>query len=757
MTLTEVYRAPRRLPLLLRLVPLLLCAAVLAGCLPAAVAGKPEAVLPTVIYNSAGQEVYRFHAGQDRQPVSLATVPAHVRAAFIAVEDPRFYDHPGIDLPSVFRAALHNTLRAAGWRRSGLQGASTITQQLARNLWLGHEQTWQRKLSEALLALRLELTYSKDEILELYLNQIYFGNGAYGIDRAARRYFGKAVPDLTVAEAAMLAGLINGPTLYDPYAHPDAARERRDLVLAAMVRNGALTPEAAATAKAEPASVGAQEPAPNGNSYVDHVIDILTRPDLAARHGVVPREAAALATAGLKVYTALDGGLQALAESAVREIMAAADREYGLAGAPERPEAAAVLLDPVSGRVLALVGGRIRSGMRQYNRAADARRQPGSAFKPFAAYLPALEAGLGPATILDDAPAALTADGRSLWPENYDHRYRGLVPLRYAVEQSLNAPAVRAMRAAGGAPAALAYARRLGFEGLTEQDAGEALALGGLTQGVTPLEMASAYGTLAYLGTRVSPTFILRIEDARGRILYTARPRKEQPVTRAAAYLMADILRGVIRQGTAYGHTRGFHGWPAAGKTGTSDGNLDAWFAGFTPELVGVVWTGYDAPRPLPWTGAFVPVRIWNRIMTQAVTAKPPEWRPPPDLVLLTVCRRTGKLPTEICPEVVTELFHRSHLPRDAGQLLVRATAVASPEGWLLWQEGCSGTPENRLFIRRPEPYLRHPSAPHDPRWLPADADAELPSALCTPAPRERILWRDLLPPWLGGRRPPKP
>lgn len=707
--------------------------------------------IPTVIFDHEGQEVYRFHGGEDRQPISLAEVPVHVRAAFVAVEDPRFYDHPGLDLFGIGRAVINNLLRALGVRDSDLQGASTITQQLARSRWLNQEQTWSRKLSEAVLALRLELTHDKDQILEMYLNQIYFGNGSYGVERAARRYFDKHVSQITLAEGALLAGLINGPTLYDPYTRPESAQERRDTVLDAMVRSGVITAAEAEEAKETEIAVADLPPTELlGNSFVDHVIDILTRSDLAAAYGIKPYDDAALARMGLRVYTSLDQSLQAIAEQAVRETMAAADTEYHLTDEEERPEAAVVMLQPSTGQVRAMVGGRERTGMREYNRAADAQRQPGSAFKPFVAYLPALEAGVSPATILDDAPASLTTDQTSVWPENFDFRYRGLVSVRYAVEHSLNPVAVRAMRRGGGPASGLGTAVRFGFQSLSDQDKQEALALGGLTGGVTPLEMASAYGALANQGNRVSPALILRIEDGAGKVLYVAKQAQDQVVSRASAFLMVDMLKGVIRRGTAYGFTQGFHGWPAAGKTGTTDDNLDAWFAGFTPDLVTVVWTGYDTPQPLKWTGAFVPVRMWQEIMTQAVTEPPKDWDSPPEVVSLAVCRRTGAIPDSLCPpsDVVTELFHRQHVPRDAGDLLVEARVIETEEGQQIWQPGCGPKPEPQLFVRRPDPYLRHPTAPDDPRYVPADAADELPETVCQSASGQGS-WDEWLPDWL--------
>jgi len=701
--------------------------------LPSAV---PDWAATTILYDRSGAEVFRFHGAEDRQPIALDQVPGAVKAAFLAIEDPRFYKHGAFDLRGILRAGWNDLLRAVHLRHSGLQGASTITQQLARDAWLGQQQTWSRKLQEAGLAVWLESVHSKDEILELYLNQIYFGNGAYGVQRAAQLYFHKPAAQLTPTEGALLAGLINGPSEFDPYAHPDAALARRNLVLDALEQQHALSPAAAAQARAAKLGVAPLTQGPQGNAFTDTVLALLTDPARAAAYGIDADTAANLESSGLRVYTTLDPKLQATAEAAVRDGMAKADQEYGLTGPTARPEAAAVLLQPGSGHVLALVGGRQRTAQRQFNRAVAARRQPGSAFKPFADYTPAIEAGLSPATVLDDAPVSLTPDGHSVWPENYDHRYEGLVSLRYAVEQSLNPVAVRALRVAGGPARGLASARRFGFQHLTDQDAGEALALGGLTQGVTPLEMAVAYGTLANLGTRVDPVLITRIEDAKGKVLYSAPVQQQSVVSAAASYLMVDTLKGVIQRGTAYGFTNGFHGWAAAGKTGTTDDNRDAWFNGFTRDLVTVIWTGYDTPKPLPWTGAFVPVQIWNAIMNQAVTAPPKDWQPPADVVRATVCRRTGMLVNDLCPpdQAVSELFLQGHVPTDAGNLLVRVWAVPGPSGgWQLWQPGCYGLPQARVFIHRPEPYLRNPAGPNDPHYIPADAGDELPTAICTP------------------------
>ncbi|MFZ5816373.1 MAG: transglycosylase domain-containing protein [Bacillota bacterium] len=723
----------------------------LAGC--SVIATAPDLTqldwsTSTVIYDRHGEEAYRLHGGENRTPVKLKAIPAHVRNAFIAIEDPRFESHQGINPRGIARAAWRSTLHMLGLPGGRLEGGSTITQQLARDGWLTHEVSIKRKLQEAWIAIQLERTYTKDQILEMYLNQIYFGRGAYGIEAAALTFFGKEVGELNLAEGAQLAGMINGPSYFDPYEHGEDSIERRNLVLSAMLKERLITQEQYAEAKAFEPVLGSKErkAQAEGNDFVDYVITILqgTKPGLAERYGVNLGEVDSLARAGLKVYTTLDPELQALAEQAVADQMAAAEREYGISGKGPKPEAAVVAMDPKSGQVLAIVGGRERAGMLEFNRATDALRQPGSVIKPLVAYLPALEAGLSPATILDDAPVMRSNDGKGVWPQNYDFRYLGLKPMRFGVEQSINPMAVRAMQAAGGPAKAADYARRFGLTTITREDENLALALGGISKGTTVLEIATGYSAIANMGVKVEPTVVTRIVDRNGQVLFEAHPEKERVVKPASAYLMIDMLKDVVRKGTAYGFTGGFRGWPAAGKTGTTENNRDAWFTGFTPDLVVTVWNGYDNPdNHLPWTGAFEPVKIWNRIMTGAVTERPADWPRPADVVSLSVCRSTGMLPNELCPkdQVGQELFVRGTEPKGAGNLLVKARAVLvqakSPDGkstypqWQLWQMGCPGKPVDRVFIRRPQPRVTHPTDPWNPKYVPADAANELPTVTC--------------------------
>lgn len=731
----------------------LVLAGFLVGC--GAIASAPQLSelkwdSSTILYDRNGDELFRFHAGEDRTPVKLRDVPEHVRKAFIAIEDPNFPTHKGVNLRGIARAAWRSTLYLTGLPGGRLEGGSTITQQLARDAWLNQEVTVKRKLQEAWVALNLERLYTKDEILEMYLNQIYFGQGAYGIDAAAKTFFGKEVGELTVAEGAQLAGMINGPSYYDPYEHPQASLDRRELVLQAMLKHGYIDQDEFDKASTEKVKLDRKESTQKlqGSHFTDYVITILqdAKPGLAKQYGLELEITDDIAKAGLRVYTTLDPTLQKLAEEAVAEQMAAADKQYGLVGQDPRPEAAMVAMNPKTGEVLALVGGRERKEMLGFNRATDSDRQPGSAIKPLAAYVPALEAGLSPATILDDAPVMLTQNRKTVWPQNYDFKYLGLRSMRYGVEQSLNPMAVRAMQAAGGPSRGADSARRFGLNGITKEDQHLALALGGVTNGVKALEMTTAYATLANLGVKVDPVVITKVEDRRGNVLFKAKPQRTRVVSQGIAYMMVDMMKDVIRKGTAYGFTGGFKGWPAAGKTGTTEDNRDGWFIGFTPDLVTTVWNGYDIPENhLKWTAAFVPVKTWNQFMTRAVKSPSPDWERPPEVVQVQVCRATGMLPGNICPkdQVVTELFLAGTEPRSAGNLLVKAKAVqvtvksgdgkSSFKQWLLWQPGCAGQPVERLFIRRPQPRVIHPTDPWNPRYVPADVADELPTQACQP------------------------
>lgn len=565
-----------------------------------------------------------------REPVEAGDIPEKLRSAVIAAEDKRFLRHHGVDLKAVAGAL---------WRdltRSGVWGGSTITQQLAKNLFLTPRRTLRRKLSEAFLAFYLELRYSKPEIMALYLNHIYLGQdgpvSVAGIRSAAKFYFGKEPAGLSLAECALLAGMIRSPYLYNPRTDPGRAMARRNNVLARMKDEGLITPEELAAAVTEQLSL-AELPAraeKDDNAYFTAEV---------VRTLLKSHDEDELFRYGLSVHTTLDPEFQAAAVRAVRRA---------------RYEGALTAMDPASGSVLALAGGKDYA-VSQFNRATQARRQPGSAFKPFV-YAAALEAGFTPATLLDDAKKSYRGPGGKRWdPRNYGGVYYGTSTLRLALARSLNSATLDLAERAGP-PAITELARRLGVKSPMENSL--AIALG--ASEVSLLELTAAYAPFANGGFRVEPVLITAVEDARGGLLeYGARERI--PVLKPAlAYLMTSLLESVVSEGTASGLGKTY-GWdrPAAGKTGTTTGGRDAWFVGYTPGLLAGVWTGDDSNRAVGGLGASDALPLWAEFMKTALEGLPPEkFTPPPEgLVSEKIDPASGLLAVAGCPERRTELF----------------------------------------------------------------------------------------------------
>jgi penicillin-binding protein 1A len=514
-------------------------------------------------------------------------MPPYLPQAFIAIEDRRFFWHFGLDPIGLARALFVNFTHV-GLR----EGGSTITQQLAKNLFLTQERTLTRKIQELVLALWLERAYSKDQILELYLNRVYFGAGAFGVEAAAQRYFGKSARTVTLAEAAMLAGLVKSPSRLAPSRNPVAARERGDVVLTAMVDAKFVTAAMASTARGRPPAI-VRNDGPGSIGYVaDWVMDALD-------DFVGPLES------DVTVQTTIDPVLQKLAEKALAEELAKQGDRYGVT------QGALVAMDP-DGRVRALVGGR-NYAESQFNRAIAARRQPGSAFKPFV-YLTALEHGLTPDTVREDAPIEV----RGWRPENYSREYMGPVPLIVALSHSLNTVAVRLALELGPKNVA-ATARRLGIASVLEPNA--SLALG--TSEVTLLELTGAYVPFANGGIGVIPQVIERVRGPGGKILYArAAVGPGRVVAPAYVAMMNRMLTETLATGTA--RRASLPGWPAAGKTGTSQEFRDAWFIGFTGRLIAGVWLGNDDSAPTKRaSGSNLPVDIWSRFMRAALEGVP--------------------------------------------------------------------------------------------------------------------------------------
>ena len=514
--------------------------------------------------------------------VPIGELPDYVPNAFIAIEDRRFYSHRGIDPLGIARALVADV-----FRRGAAQGGSTITQQLAKNLFLTQERTVNRKLQEIVLALWLEHKFGKTQILELYLNRVYFGAGAYGIEGAAQRYFGKSARHLTLPEAAMLAGLVQAPSRLAPSHNLEGAQRRAALVIADMTELKMIAPSAAKLALAHPARAIKPPAAGSVNYVADWVMDAVND-----QIGKFDQD--------ITVETTIDPALQNAAEHALVDTLNQRGDKLNI------DEGALVAMTP-DGVVRALVGGR-DYGQSQFNRAVDAKRQPGSSFKPFV-YLTALEHGLTPETVREDAPIAVKG-----WrPENFERQYLGPVTLRQALADSLNTVSVRLTLEFGPA-AVVRTAYRLGIASILEPNA--SIALG--TSEVSPLELVTAYATFANGGLAVSPHVIERIRGADGKTLYD---RSQQPLGRIvdARYvgMMNSMLHETLVSGTA--RAANFPGWQAAGKTGTSQDFRDAWFIGYTSHLVAGIWLGNDDNTPTKHAvGGGVPVEIWSRFMRAA-------------------------------------------------------------------------------------------------------------------------------------------
>ena len=588
--------------------------------------------------------------GEEYRTVRLGEVPRVLVDAVLAVEDHRFFEHGGLDLHALARAAWSN-LRAG----RVTQGGSTITQQLVKMRLLTPRRTFTRKLHEAWLGSLVEWWYSKDQILEAYLNEVYLGQrGAVairGVGAASRAYFGKEVQQLSLGEAALLAGMFRAPNSYSPAVNPDRARERRDAVLGRMQALGWLSARDGARARGEPVRV--KSLAASGQSapyFIDQV-----RLELEQRFGSdVPRHR------GVSIFTTLDPVLQRLAERAVALGLdrLETDAPRLRRGDPARRlQAALIAVDPETAEIRALVGGRDYQAS-QYNRATLARRQPGSAFKPFV-YLAALRARDGgppltPASVVDDAPITLLVGNRPWSPRNYEDRYEGRVSVRRALEQSLNAATVRVAEAAG-LPSVVETARALGFPGPLAPV--PALALGAFE--VTPLELAHAYLPLANGGIRPPRLRGIRaLYHADAEVTPASAESAAQVVSPAEAYLMTSLLQGVIASGTASA-ARGLG--PAgviAGKTGTTNDGRDAWFVGYAPRLLTLVWVGFDGGETHGLSGAQAALPIWADFMKQALDAYPqPVFPVPPGVVFAEVDATNGKLARHACPIVVREAF----------------------------------------------------------------------------------------------------
>lgn len=623
---------------------MLLCGVVAAGGLYLYLRTQPlpPASIPQTsqIVDYYGEVIDTFHFGENRHVVTLAQISPHLINATLAIEDHRFYSHFGIDLYGMARAAWIDIKE-----RSMSQGASSISQQLARNLYLTHEKTWSRKIKEAMLALQLEMAYSKRDILTQYLNQIYFGHATYGVQAAAQLFFDKDAKDLTLAESALLAGVPKGPKYYSPYMNEANALARQQIVLQAMVKHGYITQEEADEAKEEQLAIQPlQKKQPSRAPYFTDFI----RQQAMALLGL---DEEVFNEGGFIIYTSLDMRMQRIAEQVITERLPEEEPDL---------QVALIAIDPRNGFVKAMIGGRDYR-RNQYNRVFATSRQPGSAFKPIV-YLTALEqGGFSAVTQFKSEPTVFSYDeGRVTYaPRNYGNRYlHDYIDLRKAIATSDNVYAVHTIMEIG-ADKVIAMAERLGVNNGQMRPL-PSLALG--TFPVSPFELASAFATLANQGVRQEPVAILQITDARGKVLYEHESAPELVIDPAYAFVLTNMLESIFEPGGTGHRVASLLKRPVAAKTGTT--NTDAWMAGYTPELATAVWVGHDRDRSLSAMEALLAAPIFAQFTELALEPIPPKLFPVPDgIVSVYIDPVSGHVATPDCPEKRLEHFVRGSEP----------------------------------------------------------------------------------------------
>lgn len=587
-----------------------------------------------------------FHTGVNRRAIPLSNVSPYVVNATLSIEDKRFYSHLGFDIKGVARALFVNIQSL-----SAKQGASTLTQQLARNLYLSHEKTFQRKFKEAMYTAQLEMKYSKDEILEMYLNQIYYGHGAYGIEAAAQYYFNKSADELDLAESSILAGIPKGPKYYSPFNNMKNAKTRQSLILQSMVDNGYITEEQKTEAYKEILTFNTNTENTNiseASYFKDYVIG-----EAVSQLGI---DEQLLYEGGVTIYTTLDMNMQKIAEQKIAEGMLSKSEQ----------QAALIAIDPRNGHIKAMVGGR-NYEKNQYNRTTATTRQPGSTFKPFV-YITALEQKkLTAISTFKSEPTVFTYDeGRKTYePQNYGNKYvNDYISMRKAIASSDNIYAVNTFMEVG-ADAVIDMTKKFGITANLQQV--PSLALG--TSPISPLELASAYGVFANQGIYNKPISILKIVNKQGKTIYENTYQPTSVIGAPEAYLMTSLLEDVFDQGGTAHRVQPYIHRPIAGKSGTT--SVDAWMIGYTPELSTAVWVGYDKDRLLTVAEAHRAAPIFAHFMDEALKDIPPKMFPvPEDIVAVYIDDETGLLASDACPSEHLEYFLDGTEPQSYCQAL---------------------------------------------------------------------------------------
>lgn len=678
----------------------------------------------STIYDKNGEILLSMFLEEDyRLPVEFNEISPWVKQAIVISEDKGFYEHGGINVRGTIRAIT--SLGKAG-------GGSSITQQLARNVYLTLDVSFARKLREMALALQLEKLYSKDEILGYYLNQIFFGHWAQGVQAGAQMYFGKDAKDLNLAESAMLVATIPSPNTYSPYIDFETSTYMQHLMLDLMYEEGAITAEEVAEAKAfEINLVGldiARSASFTSNYFADYVLDQL--PELLTPYyGSKDIAERAITSFGLEIHTTLDPEVQTSVEKAITDQLA--KYQDRLEDGQYDRQAAAVVIQPETGHIVALVGGREypENTTGAWNRASDSLRQPGSSIKPIIDYAPGIAARyITAATVFDDVPTTYPTYTDKDWqPTNFDDAYFGLISVREALARSQNIPAIKTMELVG-VDECISFARNLGLSNLGEDDRNLSAAIGGLTYGVSPLEMTVAYATFANQGVKTNPVVVTKVVDKYGVTIFENRPYKTVVFDEQTAYIMTDLLKTVVSLPYGTGRVGRLGDRPVAAKSGTTDDFYDLWFCGYTKDYAATVWIGHDQVKEMyDLYGTGIAPRVWQQFMAEIHEGLPiRDWEVPKNIEVVEVCRLSGLRPSAICPadSRVNEVFISGTTPTLSEICSTHVLAeIDTRNGQLATPETPTAYVFKQLFIRRPTP-LPYP-LPYGN--YPPDAKYEIP------------------------------
>lgn len=684
----------------------------------------------TYIVDKDDKIIDKLHANENRTMVTIDQIPKNLQNAFIAIEDKRFRDHKGID-PYRIMGAIRADIKTGELK----QGGSTITQQLIKNIYLTPEKIFKRKIIEMYYAIQLERRFSKNQILEAYLNTIGLGHNVAGVKAAALYYFGKELDQLTLAECATIAGITRYPSAYSPYLNFEKSTERKELILKEMLAQGFITQEEHDDAIKQEIKLSKVQNEVETTYFSDMIIsDVIDA--LQENLGLSKEEAEIkLYNGGLKIIATIDTEMQNIVEETFKNTKLFPESKEDENGILQ-PEAAVIIIENGTGEIKAVMGGRSEKVRRGLNRATQSLRQPGSTIKPLSVYAPALDNGYTLGTVIDDAPVTFGKYS----PRNYSYNFKGLVTVREAIQRSLNVVAVKIVQDVG-VERSMEYLKKFGITTIVSRndnkvtnDEGLAqLALGGVTNGVKPIEMAAAFSIFPNKGIYIKPISFTKILDKDGNVILENRPFKDKVLSEQVSYLMVDIMKGVVRGGT--GGNAALSRIPVAGKTGTTSDTKDAWFTGYSPYYTTSVWIGHDEPKPMNFTGGSYPARLWKAIMEEVhKDLKVKDFERPGGLVSVDICIESGKRPSELCSldprgsMVRPELFIKGTEPAADSICDVHVIRDVDIETGLLSTPYCpSPSVQSKVFIQRTEPFVPEPNQTK----VPEDLIYEAPTEIC--------------------------